>query len=1216
MIPGLKLCLIACILRKGLYSQSQNLVISSYKITNKIPKMKINYILSGSHGSFKTGKLIVSFFAAFLIGIASYAQTAILGLTNLGGATGVGIMFKIDTSSAPILTDEHDFTYISSINPQGSLIKGSNGLLFGMAKTAGGILGDSGTIFSYNVTTSVFTNLYFFTRPTGDHPSGSLVEVNGTLYGMTHDGGANGLGVIFKYNLTTKTYTDIHDFALATGSNPYGSLVFSNGKLYGMTNLGGAKDSGVIFSIDTVTYTYADKIDLTGKTGGKPYGTIVITPSGNFLALTNVGGAHDSGTVLLYNPIGNTVTDEYNFTKSAGGMPGGNLTWGGSKLYGLTNYGGTHDSGVVFSLDPVTYSYTDIYNFTKSSGTLPEGTLILSSYGDLYGMTSKGGTNNFGVIFRLDTSTYTFEKLLNFAGSSNGRAPAFTQLLEVCVPPIITMESTNAAICANGDTSFTVTATASAPVTYQWEVNTGTGFTDLTSTGMYSGATSQTLKLTGATSVMNGYVYRCVTMDGCDDSTLSNYDTLTVHSVSVNISGNVIGGMSICMGMTDTLKANATGSSPFTYSWSTSKTNSTIYATTAGGYTVVVKDKFGCADSNMATVTVNSLPTITITSSSLNDTVCKSTAVTLTGNGAVSYTWNNGITNASPFPASISGKYTVTGTDSHGCKNKDSINLVVDTVKVSLHGNTIGNFTICGGGQDTLTATTSSGLGKLSYAWNTTGTNDTIIASFAATYSVQVTDAYGCMGNGSANVSVNANPTITITSNPANDTVCMGGSIRLGGNGALSYSWSGGITNGLAFVPPSSANYVVTGTDSHGCKGKDSVNIGVMPLPSITITSSLSKDTVCQSTMVTLNGNGATSYTWNNGITDAIPFAASISGEYVVTGTDSHGCKNKDSLNLVVDTVMVSLHGNTIGNFNICGGGNDTITATTTSGLGALTYAWSTSGTNDTIIVNTQAIYSVQVTDAYGCMGDASAKVRVRPNPTITVTSTPVNDTVCMGDSVTLSGSGAVSYSWSGGITNGVAFAPASSGEYIVTGTDSHGCEGTDTVKVGVNALPSVTVTGVSPINPGTSDTLTASGTSVSYAWTTGSSADTTIVTPTVTTTYTVTGTGTNGCTDTASFTVVVKVITAVKNIVSNNNTVAYPNPATTTIYLAFSTNSTNVPATIEIADITGRTLSYTNTTLSNGKTLPVDINGLAQGIYFVKVVTDKNTEIVKFIKQ
>lgn len=674
-------------------------------------------------------------------------------------------------------------------------------------------------------------------------------------------------------------------------------------------------------------------------------------------------------------------------------MPGGNLTWGGSKLYGLTNYGGTHDSGVVFSLDPVTYSYTDIYNFTKSSGTLPEGTLILSSYGDLYGMTSKGGTNNFGVIFRLDTSTYTFEKLLNFAGSSNGRAPAFTQLLEVCVPPIITMESTNAAICANGDTSFTVTATASAPVTYQWEVNTGTGFTDLTSTGMYSGATSQTLKLTGATSVMNGYVYRCVTMDGCDDSTLSNYDTLTVHSVSVNISGNVIGGMSICMGMTDTLKANATGSSPFTYSWSTSKTNSTIYATTAGGYTVVVKDKFGCADSNMATVTVNSLPTITITSSSLNDTVCKSTAVTLTGNGAVSYTWNNGITNASPFPASISGKYTVTGTDSHGCKNKDSINLVVDTVKVSLHGNTIGNFTICGGGQDTLTATTSSGLGKLSYAWNTTGTNDTIIASFAATY-------------------------------------------------------------------------------------------------------------------------------------------------------------------------------------------------------------------------------SVQVTDAYGCMGDASAKVRVRPNPTITVTSTPVNDTVCMGDSVTLSGSGAVSYSWSGGITNGVAFAPASSGEYIVTGTDSHGCEGTDTVKVGVNALPSVTVTGVSPINPGTSDTLTASGTSVSYAWTTGSSADTTIVTPTVTTTYTVTGTGTNGCTDTASFTVVVKVITAVKNIVSNNNTVAYPNPATTTIYLAFSTNSTNVPATIEIADITGRTLSYTNTTLSNGKTLPVDINGLAQGIYFVKVVTDKNTEIVKFIKQ
>jgi len=1149
-----------------------------------------------------------------LLSIGTFAQSEIFGVTNLGGA-GQGTMFQFDTSAAPTQSRFHNFTFSTGINPQGSLTNVS-GKLYGMARTAGALGVDSGVIFSYDLRSFVYTDLYNFSKPNGIHPSGSLLNINGTLYGMTHDGGANGLGVIFKYNIASATYTTLYDFQLATGCNPYGSLNIYNGHLYGMTNLGGAKDSGVIFSFDTATNTYTDEIDLGMSTGGRPYGSILITPSGNFLALTYVGGTHDSGTVMLYDPIGNTVTDEYDFDKTSGGKPAGDLILAGSKLYGLTTMGGLHDSGTIFSIDPATYAYTDLFNFTKPNGTIPEGTLYMVDNGDLYGLTSKGGTNNGGVIFRMDTTTYTFTKLINFGGA-NGRGPVFTQLIEACTPPLITFQAKNAAVCENGDTSFTISASASGTIYYKWEVNTGSGFATIVNGGVYGGATTRTLSITGATISMNGYIYRCVTTAGCIDSTLSNNYTLIVDpTVAVNVTGNVNGGFNICIGMKDTLMTNVTGgTSPFNYSWNTSQTTDSIIVSAGITYKVIVTDKYGCKDSNTATVIVHSLPIVSAISSASKDTVCRSAMITLSGNGASTYVWNNGITDATPFPATIAGKYIVTGTDANGCSNKDSITLYIDTVKVSLHGNVVGNFTVCPGANDTITATTTSGFGKLGYAWSTSGTNDSIIVNSAGTYSVQVTDAYGCMGDAGATVNLASSPVITITSTPANDTVCIGSSITLSGNGAVSYSWSGGITNGVAFTPSSSGQYIVTGTDASGCTGKDSITVGVRTPPAITITSSSANDTVCRNTMVTLNGNGAVSYTWNNSITDGTPFAAITPGYYVVTGTDTYGCMNKDSIMLAVDTPMVSLHGNTIGNFTICNGINDTIAATS-SGFGSLTYAWSTSGTNDTIIVSTPGSYSVQVTDAYGCMGNANANVISGSNPTITITSNPANDSVCAGNSVTLNGNGGVSYSWNNSVADGVAFTPASSGQYIVTGTDANGCQGTDTVNVVVNPLPVITITGTSPINPGTIDTLTASGTSVSYAWTSGSTSDTTIVSPSATTTYTVTGTGANGCSDTASFTVVVNIITGISNISSGANATIYPNPASTVAYITFNSSVLNSTASIEITDFTGRKLSSTQTNLNSGKTLPLDISNLAQGTYFIRISSGKYTQTIKFVRQ
>ncbi|HTB06519.1 MAG TPA: T9SS type A sorting domain-containing protein, partial [Bacteroidia bacterium] len=236
-------------------------------------------------------------------------------------------------------------------------------------------------------------------------------------------------------------------------------------------------------------------------------------------------------------------------------------------------------------------------------------------------------------------------------------------------------------VCLMGDTSFTVKASGSGN-TYQWQVNTGSGFSNVVNSGLYSGATLATLHITGASLGMNGYTYRCLL-----SGTFSR--TMISDTVILNIAN----------------------------------------------------------------------PTVTITLSSKSDTLCNGSAITLSGNGAVSYSWNNGITNAIPFNPSASGKYVITGTDTHGCKNKDSLNIVVNpTPIVTISG--LGK--ICHG-SDILTAI-ASGASPFKYLWNTSGTNDTIMVNKGNTYSVTVTDANGCKSDSSF---------VVISDSVAGVSICM-----------------------------------------------------------------------------------------------------------------------------------------------------------------------------------------------------------------------------------------------------------------------------------------------------------------------------------------------------------------------------------------------------------------------------------------------------------
>jgi PKD repeat protein len=132
-------------------------------------------------------------------------------------------------------------------------------------------------------------------------------------------------------------------------------------------------------------------------------------------------------------------------------------------------------------------------------------------------------------------------------------------------------------------------------------------------------------------------------------------------------------------------------------------------------------------------------------------------------------------------------------------------------------------LTVCAG-----TSVTLSGTGAASYAWSG-GINDGVpfTAGSSTTYSVTGTAANGCTGTSSASITVNQGSPLSISRNPSNGIVCTGGQATLTATGAQSYSWTGGVTNGVAFTPPASSSYTVTGTAANGCTSTATTSLTV-----------------------------------------------------------------------------------------------------------------------------------------------------------------------------------------------------------------------------------------------------------------------------------------------------------------------------------------------------------------------------------------------------
>jgi PKD-like domain/Secretion system C-terminal sorting domain len=387
----------------------------------------------------------------------------------------------------------------------------------------------------------------------------------------------------------------------------------------------------------------------------------------------------------------------------------------------------------------------------------------------------------------------------------------------------------------------------------------------------------------------------------------------------------------------------------------------------------------------------------------------------------------------------------------------------------------------------------------------------------------------------------------------------------------------------------------------------DSIQVTVLPLPTVAATSG---GDVCLGNVSSLSASGAVTYDWQPGSLTGAFITPTLSNTttYVVTGTDANGCSATTTVTAVVNQLpMVTSNTSAI---TVCSG--DMVTL---FGAGAVSYSWS-GGITDNVAFSATATttYTVTGTDANGCSNTATSDVTVNPLPTVTANLSAI--TVCSGDTVTLFGQGATSYSWSGGITDNAPFLATATTTYIVTGTDANGCSNTATVLVTVNALPTVTLSslGTHCVDDGT------------FTITQGSPAGGTYAGPGVTgTTYSPIsgGIGThtvlysftdqNGCSAQASNTVIINACVGVQEIEGFPTVTYMPNPATTTLQVRWDASKVAVN-TIEVRDITGRLISTQQVT-GNGAA-DINVETLPVGNYSLVLISATGKANYQFIKQ
>jgi uncharacterized repeat protein (TIGR03803 family) len=359
----------------------------------------------------------------------------------LNAALLVASSLAADVASAATFSVLHSFgsaectaPNTDGLQPTGLVMSGA--LLYGVTD-AGPFVGGAteGSIYSLDPVSGQFQTIVGFQPdPMGPkNPAGRLAPTaGGSFYATTEWGGTGSVGTILKFTpgaAVTIVYSFAPRFdpytssANPDGANPQdGVLIASDGTLWGITPNGGADGNGTVFHLDPATglltqiHSFSARAaDFTNNDGAYPVGGLTLAGDGNLYGVTSQGGSGNTGTIFSVNPTNGEFSVIHAFAPLNGSGPGGDDNADGAlavagltaandgTLYGVTCSGGSTGVGTAFHLAPSSALFTTLTAFPASSSAnaCPNSRLLLGSDGNFYGTTRGSSGISSGLIFRM-----------------------------------------------------------------------------------------------------------------------------------------------------------------------------------------------------------------------------------------------------------------------------------------------------------------------------------------------------------------------------------------------------------------------------------------------------------------------------------------------------------------------------------------------------------------------------------------------------------------------------------------------------------------------------------------------------------------------------------------------------------------------------------------------------------------------------------------------
>ncbi|MBP8033444.1 MAG: VCBS repeat-containing protein [Bacteroidia bacterium] len=625
--------------------------------------------------------------------------------------------------------------------------------------------------------------------------------------------------------------------------------------------------------------------------------------------------------------------------------------------------------------------------------------------------------------------------------------------------------------CVNGSITFTDKSTY-FPTNWVWSFPGGSPSSSSSQNPIvtYSAAGTYSAVLTASNGIGAGTsLTQTFVVNANPIATASNTGTLTCTTTTLALNG---------------------GSAGLTYLWSGSgiigsTTTQNTSVNTGGIYTLLVTNTItGCSNTATTIVSQNTTPP-TANATNSGTLTCSTVTVGLFGTGGGSYNWSGpGIISGSITPnpiVNLPGCYNLTVTAANGCTAGVITCVSQNTISPTVTGGVSGTLTCA---TSTVNAFSTTTVTPVSYNWSGTGIvtgtgTGTITVVQPGIFNYTVTNSTnGCTSTGTRIVpqntlspsGTNAGMDQTITCGAP--TLTLTGSVSSPTN-AL-YSWSGGVcgspTSSVTAVCAGGV-YTLTTTDPiNGCTDSDIIQINSnVAVPAVTLSSN-SATITCNTLTVSVSASTSASpvsYSWSpssgivggSGSTNTAYFNAP--GSYSLVVTDLiNGCSTNISSNVVNVLQNIFIPSITISASPsiICSGNSSTLTAFAGSDTD---YNWlpgSLNGATQTVTPITSTLYTVVATNTItGCANSETITLTVNTTPTLSIAG---NTTICNGSTSTLTGSGAISYTWnSGANTTTISVTPSITTTYTLIGDNGNGCS--SSLPITVSIIPNKAINGI-----------------------------------------------------------------------------------------------------------------------------------------------------------